>query len=140
MIGILVLGWNIILKILNAISNMENTKNAREIKNAVIKSYDIQTKDYSCLVMNLELKIEGGQGACFGGFSLGHSRMKLDKNKPWNVAGYYITRVLTIAGVDSVHDLPGAPIRVIIEDGLVIGIQNFLTEDKFIPREDFKQE
>lgn len=115
--------------------------------NAIIKTVDITNEDY-CLMMNIELQLEGGSGVCFGGISLGKPSGTVEQYKkscPWNIAGYYITRVLKVVGVFSVNALVGQPCRAIFKNDaslgdIIIGIQNFLSEEKFIPREDFKGE
>ena len=108
--------------------------------NARIKSHGIRISEryYNSLELWLELELEGSGGVMFSVWG------------PWseeyeNMFTYSLKKVLDIADVKSVEDLDGAPIRAIFdapEDDTsmlgrrIIGIQHFLTDEKFIPSED----
>lgn len=109
--------------------------------NAIITKAEIQL-DGVFLLMSLTLELENGGWVGFGGGRL--LFRKGDQYSPTgnNCAGYFITRVMEIARVEEFSELEGKPIRAIFEGkGMcgdkIIGIQDFLKEDKFIPDEIF---
>ena len=80
-------------------------------------------------------------GSCshqgFGGFNLCSFGSTLNESKV-NIAGYFITRVMKVVGVDNLKDIIGKAIRVNRNNTQIYSIGNILTEDWFCPKEDFK--
>ena len=112
--------------------------------NAIITDVDIRLEG-AFLTMGLSLDVEGGGCVVFGS-----SRLLFRKGDPFsrignNCAGFFITKVMEIARAESFSKIKGKPIRAIFErDGMcgdkVMGIQDFLTNETFIPRDVFDNE
>lgn len=116
-----------------------------KLVNAIIERVSFGWDEYGVPTMGIALKTEGGGSVVFGG------RILLSKDAPYRkkrrgleVAECYIRRVMKIAGVKEFGKLNGSPCRVIFKgDGQlgdrIIGIQEFLGEDRFIPEYDFDE-
>lgn len=103
-----------------------------ESRNAVIESASLSTADYGCLSSFIHLNFGDSSGQGFGGYSLYSPAHKRD------VAGYWIWRVLQIAGVSEWKDLPGKTVRVKHTWNKVHSIGHIVKDDWFTPEVDLK--
>lgn len=107
------------------------------LKNAIIDSVMLGIEDHGILTAFVTLDF-GGAVQGFGGYSLYHSEWKATAN----VGGHFIKRVLEVVEVDEWSKLKGKPVRAIYEDdswgAKLLGIQNIIRDNKFIPSQDFK--
>jgi hypothetical protein len=102
-----------------------------EVKNAVIKNMSLNTDNHGLLSAWIDLDY-GVTCQHFGGYAL-----YLPDNRIDSFAGYWIFRVLEIAGVSEWKDLPGKAIRVKATSGRVIEIGHIIKDDWFNPEKDF---
>ena len=108
------------------------------ITNAVITDYSLNLSRGFALDLWLYLDFgEFQQG--FGGYVLHKVGDGFDPTAG-NYAGYYITRVMEIAGVDKLKDLKGKTIRVDHSPNIVKGIGHIVKDDWFYPSKDFKND
>ena len=112
--------------------------------NAIITDVDIQFEE-AFLTMGLWLDIEGGGCIVFGSSRVLHRRGDQFTRVGTNCAGFFISQIMEIARAEKLSQLKGKPIRAIFErDGMsgdrIIGIQDFLTNATFIPRDVFDNE
>lgn len=115
-----------------------------KLVNGIITHADI-TVDAPFMMMGITLDLENGGGVGFGGGRVLHNTAHGYSKTGNNCAGYFISTVMKLARAKKFSELEGKPIRAIFEkDGLIgdkiIGIQDFLTEDRFIPAEVFDEE
>ena len=107
----------------------------------VIEDAKLYIEDHSCLTLDIWISLDNGGKTCLGGWSLAHAdepyiRKNFENGDPTNYAGYYITKVLKVAGVKALNDVVGKPIRAIIDNERIIGIQSYMGNDFFIPNAD----
>lgn len=102
------------------------------VKNAIISSASLSIADHGILSGWIHLDY-GGQGQGFGG----HGLHVIGAMGEANYAGWWITRVLEIAGVTSWDQLKGKTLRVSIRDGLIQGIGHIVNDEWFFPKPDF---
>mgnify|MGYP001816557703 FL=1 len=110
----------------------------RRISNAVITEYSLTFS--RGFILDLSIYLDYGdfqQG--FGGFALHKADTPLDP-KGGNYAGYYITRVMQIAGVENLKDVVGKTIRVDHGPDRIYSIGHIIKDDWFNPDEDFNNE
>lgn len=106
------------------------------ITNAVITDYNLEFSRGFALDLWIYLDYGDTQQG-FGGFVLHKTDDGFNPNGG-NYAGHYITRVMQIAGVESIKDLPGKTIRVDSGSDKVKGIGHIIKDDWFYPSKDFK--
>lgn len=112
----------------------------RNVVNGMIKDYSLFI-DSDCgnqLTLNLELKIGKNEASCFS--------VKLDELQDIDIRG--LRMLMSLVGVTNIRDLKGLPVVVVMDDGLVIGVGDFLSDlslphtfeegDLFIPRDIFE--
>lgn len=107
-------------------------------KNAIIDSVQLGPEDHGILTAYITLDY-GGSIQSFGGYSMYHE-------PSWktggNYCGHFIKRVLDVVDVQEWSKLKGKPVRALFKDDSwnspVIGLQNIIKDNKFIPSEDFK--
>lgn len=102
------------------------------IYNAVIISATLSNAEHNALLSSIELDY-GGSKQSFGGYLLYTPKEGMEDS-----AGYFIWRVLAIANVNDWARLPGRPIRVQIENGLIFSIGHFLNEEWFCLRKELR--
>lgn len=112
--------------------------------NAIITRADIKL-DGVFLTMGMTLDLENGGAVGFGGSRLLFNKAEQFSRTGNNCAGFFITRVMTIARAEKFSELKGKPIRAIFEKDAkigdrIIGIQDFLNNERFIPEEVFDNE
>lgn len=105
-----------------------------EEKNAVIEKVRFDTE--RGLTMHVMLNY-GGSGQGFGGYLLYAPEGWAAHNNPGNFCGHFIWRVLEIAGVDDLAQLPGKTIRVRSEHSKVHAIGHIVENKWFNPQEEF---
>jgi hypothetical protein len=107
-----------------------------EIINAIITSavLDISERGFLDCWIHLDY---GGTGQGFGGFAL-YLPKSYTHHKIESVAGHFIYRVMTVAGVGKWSELAGKTVRVQCEHSKVHAIGHIVNEDWFNPTEDFK--
>lgn len=114
----------------------------RIIKNAIIKSADINDSDRGLLTAWLHLEYEGGLHQGFGGYAL-YLPKSYTHYKMQSPAGHFIWRCMEIAEVSSWDKIRGKSIRVESDKGgfggNIIAIGHIIKEDWFNPSEDFKE-
>ncbi len=110
-------------------------------KNAVIEYVRWNTERCLTLWIGLDYGDGGHQG--FGGFVLGRSDLERSAKDP-NCCGYYVSRLMEIAGVDDLNNAVGRCVRVrgkslTIGDSQPVAIGHIVKNDWFNPTEDFKK-
>lgn len=108
-----------------------------EMKNAIIESARIEIEDHGILTVWLTLDY-GGSGQGFGGYSL-YLPPSFKHHSRTGIAGFFIYRVLEIAGVERWQDLKGKTIRVKATYDGIHAIGHIVKDDWFIPSEDMKE-
>lgn len=100
--------------------------------NARIKSTMLGYEDHGILTCFLMLEQKGSvQG--FGGYSLGHIKMK------GTMGTFWLERILKTVGVQKWEDLPGMHVRVDGEDfGIISGIGHITEDDWFYPKKELE--
>lgn len=99
------------------------------IHNAVIKSTTLDIGERGCLIAWIDLDY-GGSCQSFGGTVL-----YKEPKDTHNFCGYFISSALESVGVSRWEKLPGTPVRVSLEDGLVRGIGHYLKDEWFYSSE-----
>lgn len=119
-------------------SRAENSMDSEfEIKNAVIESADITTRDRGFLDCWLTLDY-GGSGQGFGGWTL-YLPKSWKHHKVESVAGHHIFRIMEIAGVEKWDQLVGKTIRVKANHSKIHAIGHIVKHDWYCPEDDFKR-
>ena len=103
-----------------------------EIRNAVINDATIEISDHGILTSWLALDY-GGLSQGFGGRVL----LKRGSGDTRNYAGWWLLRVLEVAGVRNWDALVGKTIRVRRRDDLVVAIGHIVKDDWFSPEADW---
>jgi hypothetical protein len=106
-----------------------------EIKNAIITSAELNNDEHGVLSGWLSLDY-GGEGQAFGGSVL-YLPKSFTNHKIASPAGYWISRLMEIAGVSSWSEIPGKAIRVKATLEKVIAIGHIVKDVWFDPKEDF---
>ena len=108
-----------------------------EIKNAIITSTRITTEDG---VLSVWLTLDYGDSCQgFGGYVL-HLPKTFKNHKLYSVAGHFICRVMSVAGVINWEDMNGKPIRVKSDSSSIYAIGHIINDDWFCPKEDFSND
>lgn len=107
------------------------------IVNAIITKARITQEDRGCLMVWLDLDY-GGMSQSFGGYAL-YLKPEMKHHKIESYAGHFISRCMTIAGVDRWEQLTGKAIRVESKNGLIKGIGHIIENVWFFPAEDFEK-
>jgi hypothetical protein len=113
----------------------EEKMDEMETKNAIIKSVRMGTEDHGMLSIWVDLDY-GGCCQGFGGYAL-YLPKSFTHYKMESVAGYFIFRLLEIAGVERWDAIPGKTIRVRSNHSGVEAIGHIVKEDWFDPKKDF---
>jgi hypothetical protein len=80
------------------------------IRNAKIASADIlMNKDEACIKIILDYGAEGND-------KYNNIYRITDDSTLYQYIGIYLYRILNVAGANSVHDLAGKPVRVVLDD------------------------
>jgi len=95
------------------------------LRNAKIISVDLDIERNLTMWLMLDY---GDLMQRFGGYALGRDN-----------AGYFITRVLQVAGVERMSDLTGCSVRAIGTHEAVMKIGHFLKDDWFHPSVDMNR-
>jgi hypothetical protein len=117
------------------------TEDKQVVRNAIIKSANLDYKDHGTLTVWLTLSYGDGNGQGFGGYALylPKSFKHHDVNGP---AGHFIFRCLEIADVTSWDAIAGKSIRVVLDkpgfSGNILGIGHITKDDWFYPEVDLK--
>ena len=102
-----------------------------EYKNAVIESAKIEIEDHGLLTVWLGLDYGDSCHQGFGGYCL------FNPNFPGNDrAGFFIRRVMDVAGVKGWDHVPGRTVRVRADYSGVTAIGHILKDDWFTPSTD----
>ena len=111
-----------------------------EIKNAVINSATITSKEHGLLTAYLDLDY-GDSCQGFGGYTLylPASFKHHQDSIHLNAAGHFIFWVMEVAGAADWAKLPGKTLRVRCENGLARAIGHIVREDWFCPSDDFNK-
>ena len=107
-----------------------------EVKNAIIRSASLTTKDHGLLSAWIELDY-GGVFQSFGGFAL-YLPKSFKNHSLTSTAGHFIYRVMEIAEVGEWKDLAGQTIRVRSNHCGVEAIGHIIKDEWFCPKEDFR--
>ncbi len=107
-----------------------------EIKNAVIESASITTKERGFLDCWLSLNY-GGSGQGFGGYTL-YLPKSWAHHTIESPAGHFVFRVMEVAGVTNWDDLKGKTVRVVCNHSHVQAIGHIVDNDWFYPERDFE--
>lgn len=103
--------------------------------NAVIKSYDIGCEHPGFRFINLRLGYERGYGEQVFGVSASHLIEANNHHKLLTPSDRQLYRIMEIAGVTQVNQIPGKIIRVRKEDGLIKQIGHIIKDIWFDPKE-----
>jgi hypothetical protein len=98
--------------------------------NAIIETARLELENPGCLVAWLQLEHEHGSQA-FGG----HVLYTTDNQLKINFAGWYISRIMEVAGIDSWAQLPGKAIRVRGSESKLTAIGHIVKDDWFTPED-----
>lgn len=116
-----------------------------ETRYGIINNTRLEVGDYG-LVLLLDIELQDSGNITFGNIHIAKENEPfVDRESEYykmgvsNFAGYFITKVFDTVGSRTLEGMIGKPIRVLINDNLCVGIQNFLNSRKFfIPRLDFE--
>lgn len=108
-----------------------------EIKNAIIESSIITTKERGFLDAWIYVKYQGG-GQGFGGYAL-YLPKSYSHHSIESVAGHFIFRSMEIAGVDEWDKMTGKAIRVKGSCSHISAIGHIINDDWFCPTTDFEE-
>jgi hypothetical protein len=109
-----------------------------------VDKVELLIEDHGQLVLNIGIALQNCSYVTFGNVPIGSNSTKMEKaqkypNEPINYAAYYISRVFKVFGVYNMKDIKG-PVRVIMWNHICIGIQNYMDNNYFVPREDWIEE
>ena len=114
----------------------------RKLKNARIERTTLGVhQDYGIFTFTIVLDY-GGSGQHFCGVTLDTVAVRgVGPRIPTKYGLDCIMRLLKAVGVSSWEDLPNKNVRAIIENGMIIGLMNFLDdENTFLPGELYKEQ
>ena len=110
-----------------------------EIKNALITSVDLSTKDHA--MADFSIALDGsGWGVCLGGYKLATAGTYLnqDEIKGWKKGFEAILNIMWVIGVDSLKELEGKYVRVAIKPlSSSVKIIGHITKNKWFDYESF---
>lgn len=98
-----------------------------KVTNGVVREVKISTEG-GVLFIWLFIDHEDGGTQGFGGYVLG-GRPECAAGKHYeqaNLAGEWLVRCMMVCGVDSFDQCVGKAVRVMREDGLIVGIMNII--------------
>ena len=108
------------------------------------KTVDVRLEitENQCIILCVDIELGNGNIITFGNVNIGYPDEKLRygaiDTELVNYAAYYIGKLFNVFGVTKMKDIIGQPVRVVLQDLLCIGIQNFMDDNKyFVPQEDF---
>lgn len=112
----------------------------RQVVNGKIKNYSLFL-DSDCgnnLTLNLELQVGKSQACCFS----------INVDELQDIGFRAIRKLFAYLDITKIYDLKGLPVIIVIDNGLVVGVGNFLNDlcgpfdyehDFFIPRDMFDE-
>jgi hypothetical protein len=106
-----------------------------EIKNAIIKSAKITTRDGDFLTVWVDLDY-GCMNQRFGGYAL-YLPKSFNHHALMSVAGHFIFRLMEVSGVTDFNDLAGKSIRVKCTHTGIDAIGHIVKDDWFFPVHEF---
>lgn len=109
-----------------------------KIRNGVIKEARIYVEDHGLLTSSIGIDYGGDYGGAFqsfGGYSFGGFR---DKKLKGDYMGLWVRGIFRVTEKDDWNRLPGTPVRVETDTGVITKIGHFLKDEWFDPGEEYK--